>query len=258
LNFVQTFTSETASASSKQAMRRALAVSLVVTIVLPTTALSPPQASPTVGRDDTEEITIRVYDYARLEPSVLTSAEGTTAHILEQAGVKAVWIECSGNHRVDGDPECRTPLSPADLVVNLLPRSMSQRLHPRTDEFGVALEDPDGDFGFDAWIFCDLLKNTSAQFGLDQSPLLGAVMAHEIGHLLLSANSHSAVGLMRTKWSAEEFLAIQEHSLHFTSWESKKIRRAVTVRQQSARCSALNAEGAPLTPAQAFGCWPMN
>jgi hypothetical protein len=34
--------------------------------------------------------------------------------------------------------------------------------------------------------------------------MVGGVMAHEIGHLLLGSNSHSETGLMREIWSLKD------------------------------------------------------
>jgi hypothetical protein len=110
---------------------------------------------------------------------------------------------------------------------------MSRRLHLGGHVFGVALEDPQGDFGSHAWIFCDLLKDAAAQSGVNQSLLLGAVMAHELGHLLLSTDSHSTSGLMRANWSSEELLAIRQKALHFSSGETRRIQKAVMARHQS-------------------------
>jgi hypothetical protein len=103
----------------------------------------------------------------------------------------------------------------------------------RGDAFGVALEDAEGGWGSDAWIFCDLVKDAAAQRQLTQWVLLGTVIAHELGHLLLSTNSHSAFGLMRANWSRKELWAAEQRAMYFSSSESKRIQQAMMSRRQS-------------------------
>ena len=63
--------------------------------------------------------------------------------------------------------------------------------------------------------------------------LLGTVIAHELGHLLLSTNSHSTFGLMRANWSGKELLAVEHQAMHLSSSESKRIQEAMIFRRQS-------------------------
>ena len=64
--------------------------------------------------------------------------------------------------------------------------------------------------------------------------LLGTVIAHELGHLLLSTNSHSAFGIMRANWSAKELWAVEHRAMYFSSSESKRIQKAIMAGRQSA------------------------
>jgi hypothetical protein len=87
--------------------------------------------------------------------------------------------------------------------------------------------------GFEAWIFCDLVQDAAINGQLTQSVLLGTVIAHELGHLLLSTNSHSALGLMRANWSSKELWAVEHRAMYFSSSESERVRQAVIARRQS-------------------------
>ena len=55
--------------------------------------------------------------------------------------------------------------------------------------------------------------------------LLGHVMAHEIGHLLLPANSHSSKGLMRGDWGIAHVQDARSGKLAFTETETRLITR---------------------------------
>ncbi len=53
------------------------------------------------------------------------------------------------------------------------------------------------------------------------SALLGHVLAHEIGHLLLQSNSHSISGIMSGRWAGGELRRISEGTMFFMPKESK-------------------------------------
>jgi len=214
-------------------MKKELAGSVALSLILATVAYGAPRTSVTDGTDGDKLITIRIHNYAQVESNVLLSAERTTDDILREAGVAAVWLECSAGSIPAEEPACETPMGPTDLMLNLLPRSMSERFHLRIDAFGVALEDAERGLGSNAWIFCDLVKEAATQRQLTQSVLLGTVIAHELGHLLLSTNSHSAFGLMRANWSGKELSAVEHRAMYFSSSESKRIQQAMMSRRKS-------------------------
>jgi hypothetical protein len=49
-------------------------------------------------------------------------------------------------------------------------------------------------------------------------------MAHEIGHLLLGTNAHSALGIMRPHWQGEELRRIGMGTLLFTPQQVRHIQ----------------------------------
>ncbi len=57
--------------------------------------------------------------------------------------------------------------------------------------------------------------------------LLGHVIAHEIGHLLLASNKHSRRGLMQPHWNARVTELAITHRLHFQPGESRIIWRQI-------------------------------
>lgn len=206
-------------------MRRKLAGSLAWSLILATTACgAATNTSVPPGTHRTSQVTVRIRNYAHVESGVLLAAERITDDILQKARVKMAWMDCSTGAK---EPTCDTPLGPTELVLNLLPRAMSDRLSLRADAFGAALESAEGGLGSDAWIFCDRVKDAAAQRQLTRSVLLGTVIAHELGHLLLSTNSHSAFGLMRANWSDKDLSAVEHRAMYFSSSESKRIQQAM-------------------------------
>jgi hypothetical protein len=206
---------------------------LELSLILVVGVCGVPRTSAAAGTDDTRLITVRIHNYAQVESSVLVKAERTTDDIFHEAGLQVVWLDCWTRQIPAKEPVCQIPIGPTDLILNLLPQSMSRRSHVTVGALGVALEDSETGSGFEAWIFCDLVKDTAIHGQLTQSVLLGTVIAHELGHLLLSTNSHSAFGPMRANWSSKELWAVEHRAIYFSSSESERIRQAVIARRQS-------------------------
>jgi hypothetical protein len=56
------------------------------------------------------------------------------------------------------------------------------------------------------------------------SSVLGLVVAHEIGHLLLQMGGHSPVGIMHFPWSPKELGLANHNFLVFTAKEASAMR----------------------------------
>lgn len=56
--------------------------------------------------------------------------------------------------------------------------------------------------------------------------VMGLVMAHELGHLLLPHDSQSRSGLMRANWRVED-LRVDRGPLEFTRTQAEVIRQAL-------------------------------
>lgn len=59
---------------------------------------------------------------------------------------------------------------------------------------------------------------------------MGYVEAHEIGHLLLGPNSHSACGVKRGRWSAEDLREIELGQMVFLAERAKVMQKQVEER----------------------------
>jgi hypothetical protein len=56
--------------------------------------------------------------------------------------------------------------------------------------------------------------------------IFGHVLAHEIGHVLEGADGHTATGLMRARWSEQEFLSMKFNAFGFAAEDAQAIRRS--------------------------------
>jgi hypothetical protein len=60
--------------------------------------------------------------------------------------------------------------------------------------------------------------------------ILGCVMAHEIGHLLIGSNGHSSSGVMQASWERKQIRQAVTSSLLFTPQQARQIQVAAQMR----------------------------
>ena len=72
-----------------------------------------------------------------------------------------------------------------------------------------------------AYIFCDRIDELAAGKPLDAASLLGKLIAHEVGHLLLPINGDAKEGIMRAD------LNLQASFQRFTSAQGDTIRTRI-------------------------------
>jgi hypothetical protein len=191
------------------------------------------QSSPTVSTDEGQQITIGAYDYAHAAPDAVLKAERVTDGILQVAGVSIVWLACSADESSPRNPACANLVGPTKLTLHIIPKDAAARLRLESEVFGIAVEGRVGGFACDAWVFYDKISEAAEQTGLSLPQILGAVIAHELGHLLLGANSHSKIGLMRARWTREVLVAADLGELGFSDAERARIRNSVLARHQA-------------------------
>ena len=224
-------------------MKTKLGLGLALGLLLAANSSGAGRPSHTTPNKESATITVGVYDYAHTKSAKLLEAEQAAASILRKAGVGVVWLACPTDDTSQEVPGCATQGDLTHLTLRLLPNAMSNRLRQmHGDALGFALlgEKP----SCDAWVFVERINAFAVEQQLTFEPLLGGVIAHELGHLLLNENRHSDSGLMRAHWSRGELLAIEFQHLLFSRTEQEKIQTGAIARAQMA--SATLAELVPL------------
>jgi hypothetical protein len=153
-------------------------------------------AAKTVGNQEVE-ITVLVQDSTRLSGSILKEAEQEASRIFRAAGISIAWVNCSvGSNRVD--EECYRVPGPTQFVLHIVATGKTS-----SDlVFGLAFLDENG-AGKYSDVFLDRIEAAHRTFGTDTSRLLGTIVAHELGHLLLGNHAHSYAGVMAPVWRGE-------------------------------------------------------
>ena len=170
-------------------IQRKAAVALVAAFTLLVTGRASAQDDQPMAADRSEPtIVLHVVNYAALSREVLDEARDRVTGIYEVSGVRIVWVESEQPVKTlqEGGRHLTVMLLPADMTRKLI----ASRNTPR-DVLGTA-HLPSGR----AHIFCDRIATwpgTSGFFAIR----LGDVIAHEVGHLVLTTKGHSTSGIMR-------------------------------------------------------------
>lgn len=181
---------------------------------------------------DNPQVIVSVYDQAGVSASVLSRAEQEAERLLGQAYVSVIWVKCSGrNGRVS---TCRDQTTSTQLIVCIVPRPLT--LSDIT--YGAAFLGADGHGQYADVFFASVRQLQHQEPRTNQAQVLGYVMAHEIGHLLLGSNAHSNLGIMRPYWSNAELQSISMGRLSFTRDQSVKIRQRLRGEAESAKNAA--------------------
>ena len=140
----------------------------------------------------TPVISVRVYDYAQLSIASIQQAQQRVMNIYKDIGVRIEWQSTA---RPAEQPSAHRPIAPGprDLFVIVLNASMTRRAGAAMDVVGSAVVTPHQG-GRVAYVFFDRVSRVANASGADASQVMGIVMAHEIGHLVLPSGSHSAGG----------------------------------------------------------------
>lgn len=180
-----------------------------------------------------QALTIRLYDRADVPSRTLDRAMQDASRILATAGVDAVWQRGAAGAREAHTIDLSRPAawkSAANggrgyIVLGIL-RGVPAGYYPRA--LGYAL--PDAQIGVNATIFYGRIERLNEPGAIDLSTVLGHVMAHEIGHVLLGSTEHCRIGIMKGSWSKADFQNSAAGSAEFTAPQCSAIRRHVRQR----------------------------
>jgi hypothetical protein len=186
-------------------------------------AQAPPTAVPT-----RPAVTISVYDYAHVPAELLAAAEMDAQRIFRQAGVEIVWLNCLPKREKIEPNSCHS-VDASHLMMKILPGAINSHVRDRSDVLGDALVDEKGG-GFFAYVFYDNVRRIAEEHRLGHA-LLGGVLAHETGHLLLGSKSHTVSGIMSAHWSGDELRRISEGNIFFAPSQSRVLRDRVASRE---------------------------
>ena len=167
-------------------------------------------------------ITILVYNMAEVPGDILGGAEREAARIFSQAGIDLNWFDCTAGHSDVGSQNlCQEGWGPINIGLRLLARPTAPR-NLQGERFGFAISP-----GLATAYYDYRARFISNEFGMGVPLILGCVIAHEIGHLLLAPNSHSTEGVMQADWAQRQLREALMRDLLFSPQQSRLIQAEV-------------------------------
>ena len=173
--------------------------------------------------DDAFPVVVLVDDRASAAPSVLDQTGKEVVRIYRHAGMRVVWRKKTTPNNPSG-PEGQRAFTVHLMVrAGLLPKS------DRPSQFLMGAA-PGGaiDCGGVAFLFFDQAIEFSRVHQTAAARVMGTVVAHEIGHLLLKDRGHTSEGLMRAPWSADDWERASSGILLFSHRESETMRATIS------------------------------
>jgi hypothetical protein len=170
------------------------------------------------------ELTVSVFDDVDVSLPVLTQAESRASLILARAGVNLRWLNCASSPAPAHDQfQAPSPCSAIRFPTHLSVRIIGDARTVGDDTFGQSFLNAAGEGAY-----CNVYFRKIFLFGRSESfaagEILGHVMAHEIGHLLLGPDSHSESGIMCARWASEQLARAEKGDLHFTVQQARRMR----------------------------------
>src|SRR5262249_44273486 len=151
--------------------------------------------------------TVLVRDSVAIDPRIRKIARDHAIRILNQAGIELRWIDADGSE----DPHL-TSTSYLTVVIGAQPLTGCTT----QDAMGFA---PAGTGRYRrAYVFSTsitkFLQRFASQGQSSYGIILGHVIVHELGHLLISGNAHGN-GIMRPRWAYPEWQQAAKGNLLF-------------------------------------------
>lgn len=185
------------------------------------------------GRNESNAVrqTVRFYDQVHIDPTTFKPAKKIVDRIFKAIGVELLWIDCSRGSP-DFNGVCGQPLTPAEIGLRIV-QGPNWLLNP-SGHFtcGLANRIIPGESSGWISISSDCVEHTAEQLIGDsalelnraEGIILGHLMAHEMGHLLLPIDGHSVTGIMQERMGRREWALAIAGLLGFTREEAEMIR----------------------------------
>jgi hypothetical protein len=138
---------------------------------------------------------------------------------MQRSGISLTWLDCGSPASEIPDANCSAISYPTHLSVRVVPKVSAVKGHI----FGQTFQDAAGEGNY-VLVYYPSIKAFKAATTVPTGELLGCVIAHELGHLLLGTASHSPNGLMSAVWQDPELHQAVRGNLLFTGSEGERMR----------------------------------
>jgi hypothetical protein len=180
-------------------------------------------------------LTVRTYDAFGVSADDLSHAQTAAADVFREIGIAIDWVNCySGNRTFPGSsPRCTERLDPAEVILRITAAPRGQPKHPRSLGFALVNRDEEKTPSL-ATVLADRALAVASSAATSTGGVLGLVIAHELGHVLLHTTAHAKSGLMRAVWSHSELRDARPGDRRFLRTDVERMRSRIGSRIQPA------------------------
>ena len=178
---------------------------------------------------DGTTLSVRVLNLVAVADEDISRAYAVARSVYAEAGIDLTWVRCSAPEKV-----CANALGTTDVWLRVAPGFAQRRpgLPPRA--LGFATIDPTLKTGKIATVYVGQIARLARQAETPFDTLLGLVVAHELGHLLLGSLTHERTGLMRSEWSVADIRSEDFAPARFSDTEAAHLRAGLARRARKA------------------------
>jgi hypothetical protein len=167
-------------------------------------------------------------DRAAVPPSVLDQAEKEAVRIFWHEGISVSWVLASASGGGSVDPEdlaaARRTFAGRLIALPRLPKGSSSGSKFLMGATPLSARSCSGE----SYVFLDQIIEFAETRRADRGVVMGTVVAHEIGHLLLRHSGHAAEGLMRMPWRIADWQRATLGLLLFSPSEATTMQTTIS------------------------------
>jgi hypothetical protein len=169
-------------------------------------------------------VNVQVASQVAMPPDLLRAGEEAARAIFAAIHVQLTWTGQTqhGSKAVAG---CVSERTTHDVAVQIVPHAPGS-----FSDAALATAMLYGDSGGRVAIFYDRVEPLLLGHHTPQATLLGYVLAHEIAHVLQGIARHSETGVMRARWTDNDFKQMGIRALTFTAEDIQLIRQRLALR----------------------------
>lgn len=162
-----------------------------------------------------ESMNVVVCNLSQVPGPLVEHAQAEAAYVFRAIHVEVHWMDCGAEAGI-------TPPRPDYIVRVQFGGKISKACPISLDAMGRAFMDSAG-YGFMVDTYFGAIHDLTLRFPLaGSSQLLGFVITHELGHLLIGPG-HRPNGIVRASWGKQELEALNRGRLKFSDWERAAI-----------------------------------
>jgi hypothetical protein len=211
----------------------------IASLALGILAVASGQTSSAPGGKITErQLHVRLYNLSNVPPTALRRAATEVARIFRPTKINVIWEMGVANVDEAFTTDQSSPIFATnhqkrdDAARSYIVVRIGRGMAKGTPSGALGSSLPNARHGVSATIFherieslCDRIQSLLCPF-VQQAfgVVLGHVIAHELGHVLLGSGEHASEGIMRANWGKADFDRAARGHLGFTALQAAAIR----------------------------------